>query len=218
MSSASQIRLQKTAQRTFTMSVRVLQFDRAKRMSWANGIGVTRQILRSPAYGTRLDWRVSVADVEQSGAFSRLPGIDRTIVFCEGNRMSLTINGKSVELLRGIPFEFSGDAATFCDVSRGSTRNLNIMVNRATAIAKTTVTMVNGTHTALTTSAAQLLVAITTGMATGAGTQSVDLERYDAVYLEKAGQVSISGSGSLLSIEFTPARSEPCVTRSKAQV
>ncbi len=60
-------------------------------MPWKNGAGRTTEIAVYPP-GASLDaflWRVSIADVERDGPFSRFPGIDRTIVLLEGGGMRL---------------------------------------------------------------------------------------------------------------------------------
>ncbi|CAB3752768.1 Protein Ves [Paraburkholderia solisilvae] len=58
---------------------------------WKNGGGVTREIAAYPhaaGYDTFI-WRVSLADVEQAGPFSRFAGVDRTLVLLSGAGMLL---------------------------------------------------------------------------------------------------------------------------------
>ena len=52
---------------------------------WRNGGGVTRELLAWPAGG---DWqvRVSVADIEADGPFSRFPGVERWFAVLRGRR------------------------------------------------------------------------------------------------------------------------------------
>src|SRR4029077_2512621 len=75
--------------------VRLLTPNDYRSMPWKNGAGRTTEIAVHPP-GAALDafaWRVSIADVEQDGPFSRFPGIDRTIVLLGGSGMRLRGTG-----------------------------------------------------------------------------------------------------------------------------
>ena len=104
---------------------------------WKNGGGVTRTVLASPpgAGFDNFDWRVSIADVSTSGAFSRFPGVDRTIVLLGGAGMVLRI-GDAEELMLNVPFEpyaFSGDAHVDSRLLNGPARDFNLMARRGRA-------------------------------------------------------------------------------------
>ena len=67
------------------------------------------------------DWRVSIADVERDGPFSRFPGVDRTIVVIDGAGMRFNAAGAATRDLR-TPFEpyaFDGDEAIDCTLVAG---------------------------------------------------------------------------------------------------
>src|SRR6185369_11614525 len=69
-------------------------------MPWKNGGGRTIEIAVHPV-GATLDafqWRVSIADIERDGPFSRFPGIDRTIVLLEGAGMHLRSASRDIDL------------------------------------------------------------------------------------------------------------------------
>src|SRR5262245_33574184 len=104
-------------------------------MPWKNGLGTTREIAIDPpgaAMGdTTFRWRLSIADVAQSGPFSAFPGIDRTIMVIKGNGMVLSVAGRPAQRLdrRFVPYEFSGDAATECELIDGPIQDFNLMIN-----------------------------------------------------------------------------------------
>src|SRR3954451_5154614 len=93
---------------------------------WANGGGVTRVIAKGQFDGgsSDYDWRLSVADVSTSGAFSRLPGVDRVIILTDGPGLLLTIDGREHELVPFQPLPFAGEANTECRVVE-PTRDFN---------------------------------------------------------------------------------------------
>lgn len=99
---------------------------------WRNGGGVTREVATSPAEAgiDDFDWRVSIADVGQPGAFSVFPGVDRVIMLLEGPVMVLTVEGAEQVLVPRVPYAFRGDAAVDCRLPQGPTRDLNLMVRR----------------------------------------------------------------------------------------
>ena len=73
-------------------------------MPWKNGAGRTTEIAVHPP-GAALDtfaWRVSIADVERDGPFSRFPGIDRTIVLLEGAGMRLRSGRSDTRVRRAL--------------------------------------------------------------------------------------------------------------------
>ena len=87
-------------------------------MPWANGGGRTLEVARCWAGSGPFDWRVSIAKVSTSGAFTVLPGIDRVLVLLDVLVMTLTVAGREHQLVCGAPFVFDGGAATSCRVVR----------------------------------------------------------------------------------------------------
>ena len=114
-------------------------------MPWKNGLGTTREIAIDPPGAAMGDsgfrWRLSIADVAQSGPFSAFPGIDRTIMVIKGNGMVLSVAGRPAQRLdrRFVPYEFSGDAETECELIDGPIQDFNLMVNRSLLSARTDV-------------------------------------------------------------------------------
>lgn len=106
---------------------------------WKNGGGTTRDIFVSPP-GASLDdfdWRLSLAQIDRDGPFSRFDNVDRTLVLLSG-AMTLHEPDRRIELVRGEPVEFPGERAIEARVSGGSTLDFNVMTRRGRAIHKVT--------------------------------------------------------------------------------
>jgi environmental stress-induced protein Ves len=100
---------------------------------WKNGGGSTTQ-MAVEGDAPRWLWRLSAADVEQSGPFSDFRGYERTIMLLEGDGMDLDIDGRAVTLATPFePFVFDGGAKTQCTLRNGPVRDLNLMVDRQRA-------------------------------------------------------------------------------------
>lgn len=130
--------------------LRIARADALMATPWKNGGGVTREIAVYPV-GASLDtfaWRVSVADVERAGPFSRFPGIDRTLVLLAGAGMHLTeARGATHALLEPLSVaRFDGEAAIDAQLVDGPTRDFNLMVRRDRASATLQVWRSGGRH------------------------------------------------------------------------
>jgi environmental stress-induced protein Ves len=110
-----------------------------RRMPWKNGQGITHEIAREPAEGDNFLWRLSIAEVAASGAFSPFPGYDRTIALVAGEGVRLDFDKAPPKILdqRFVPFAFSGDWQCRCRLLGGPSRDFNLMVDRAVARAGT---------------------------------------------------------------------------------
>jgi environmental stress-induced protein Ves len=103
-------------------------------MSWKNGGGVTRELLRLPANGDDWTLRISVADIATDGPFSPFPGISRwfAVLSGAGVRLRWRACAKHVHA-RQAPLHFDGGDAPDCTLFDGPTRNLNVMVRSSHA-------------------------------------------------------------------------------------
>jgi environmental stress-induced protein Ves len=130
--------------------LRIVRAHALKAAPWKNGGGVTREIAAYPV-GASLDtfvWRVSVADVEQPGPFSRFAGIDRTLALLAGAGMRLVEAGGATHLLTE-PLSiarFEGEASVEAQLLDGATRDFNLMVRRDRARAELHVWQGPGHH------------------------------------------------------------------------
>lgn len=103
-------------------------------MPWRNGLGTTVEIAIEPGPDGRFRWRLSIADVAQSGPFSSFDGYDRVIAVVAGAGMRLAVAGRPRVLIDrdSAPHAFPGDAATDCALIDGPIRDFNLIFDRAT--------------------------------------------------------------------------------------
>jgi uncharacterized protein len=112
------------------MSWRVVRLADVQATPWRNGAGVTRELA---AWPTPADWhwRMSVADIDSSGPFSRFDGVQRWFAVLDGAGVELTVNGKRHRLTAGdAPLCFDGAAATDCQLLDGKTLDFNLMLRQ----------------------------------------------------------------------------------------
>lgn len=102
---------------------------------WKNGGGTTRELRAAPhpAGDGRFAWRLSLATVAQSGPFSIFPGIDRVLLLLEGDGFALRFPDGSERLLDTPlrPLLFHGEEAVDCRLLGGTSRDFNLMTDRA---------------------------------------------------------------------------------------
>ena len=101
---------------------------------WKNGGGTTRDIAVSPP-GASLDdfvWRLSLAQVDRDGPFSRFDNVDRTLVLLSG-AMTLHEQDRRIDLVRHAPVMFEGERAIEATLAGGATLDFNVMTRRGRA-------------------------------------------------------------------------------------
>jgi uncharacterized protein len=98
---------------------------------WKNGGGTTRDIAVSPpgALLEDFDWRLSLAQVDRDGPFSRFDNVDRTLVLLDG-AMTLHERDRRIDLVRHEPVTFAGERAIDATVAGGATLDFNVMTRR----------------------------------------------------------------------------------------
>ena len=98
---------------------------------WKNGGGTTRELVAWPD-AEHWIWRMSVAEVAQSGPFSRFDGVQRWFAVLGGAGVTLTHNGTCHPLnVESTPFCFDGGGLTHCELVDGATQDFNLMVRVA---------------------------------------------------------------------------------------
>ena len=164
---------------------------------WKNGGGLTTEIASGPARADDQEWswRISVADVGETGAFSVFPGIDRTIAVVDGSGMDLEFkDGRIVPLELNQPVNFAGDGAVTGILRGGTIRDFNIMVDRRYYCATLSI-MMGFDEVSLNTSVGSVVVVHTLDgtctAQTGAGAPET-LSAQDTAIYEGAAIVCVS--------------------------
>jgi environmental stress-induced protein Ves len=111
--------------------LRILRNSDYPSRPWKNGGGTTRDIIVSPPGASleEFDWRLSLAQVDRDGPFSRFDNVDRTLVLLTG-AMTLYEPDRRIELIRGEPVEFPGERVIEAALTGGSTLDFNVMTRR----------------------------------------------------------------------------------------
>lgn len=118
--------------------MRLIRLVNCTETPWANGSGITRELLRDGAAPEPWNWRLSVATVSEPGPFSSLPGIDRILVSLGDVPLSLSIDGRAQQAQPGQPISFAGESDV-ASVGSVATRDVNVMVRRTTTFAEVQV-------------------------------------------------------------------------------
>lgn len=112
-------------------SIRRLAADEARLVPWRNGRGVTRERLVWPPGSAdgAFDWRLSIAAVDEPGAFSAFPGIERILTVLRGDALVLTHGAAAprARLRRLEPYRFPGDWPTAAELPAGPIEDFNVM-------------------------------------------------------------------------------------------
>jgi len=182
-------------------------------MPWQNGGGSTRQVAIEPADGSLANgftWRVSCAQVDSDGPFSRLPGVDRSLWLWRGRGLRLLLDGQ--ELLLATPYarcDFAGEVPVAATRLDGACEDVNVMTNRARCRADARVVALHAGDTLRVPSASQWLLLMLDGVLDGAFASQTgeanELAAGDALHGEGTGpQLWARTHGTALVVAFTP--------------
>jgi len=112
------------------MSWQIIPLEEVAPTAWRNGGGITRELLAWPT-AEDWDWRISVAEVEKNGPFSRYEGVQRWFAVLGGAGVRLTLDGQIRELTsQGEPLCFDGALACNCELIDGPTEDFNLMLKK----------------------------------------------------------------------------------------
>lgn len=108
----------------------IISPNRFKQIPWKNGAGVTSELAISEGHNIAdFTWRISIAKVEQDGAFSDFSGLRRTLVLLEGRGLELCHDEKTLDRLqRPLDYaEFDGGSRTVGTLTAGPITDFNVM-------------------------------------------------------------------------------------------
>ena len=108
--------------------MRIIRLADQRPMPWKNGGGITYEVAVFPADAAfdGFAWRVSMAQVESDGPFSRFDGIDRSLAIMQGNGLRLLVDGATIELgAQSRPLAFPGDIPVSAALIEGPIMDLN---------------------------------------------------------------------------------------------
>ena len=189
---------------------RLLRAADYPRMPWKNGAGSTLEIARDAGDGLDgFGWRLSIADVGESGGFSAFTGYQRVITVLEGAGMRLEVDGqRSRDLTALDAFAFDGGSAVQCELIGGPIRDFNLIYSPQRYAARLQWLRVEGEHKLFSAASTLLLFAAEDGVSLDLDGQRSDvLGQHDCLHLETSGSlagVTLVGKGACCLIELTP--------------
>ena len=114
----------------------ILKAENYREGRWLNGLGLSWDIAATPhdAEAQDFEWRMALARIDSSVAFSHYPNVDRIFTLIEGHGLELVFNDRKILKVdkRFVPHEFAGDEKTACVVNNGPCRALNLFIRRGT--------------------------------------------------------------------------------------
>jgi len=183
---------------------KVLRARDYPRMPWKNGGGSTEEITRDA--GTGLDgfgWRLSIADIGESGGFSTFAGYERIITVLQGDGMTLSVEGQATRPLLPIdPFAFSGESQVSCTLLGGPIRDFNLIY--APKRYRARLQWLQGEQRFFSEAGTVLVFSVSDALEVVIDGSAQQLGRHDCLQLEKnAGLVEVSTDSACCVIELT---------------
>jgi environmental stress-induced protein Ves len=174
----------------------VVRFAELTPVPWRNGGGLTREVVSVLGSGPQgFDWRISIADINEPGPFSSLPGVARIITVIEGEGMDLVIDGVEHALGLYEPLSFDGASRASCSRLGGPVRDLNVMT-RSDRLSGTVAIRDLSKTRPIAVDSSQVLVLLTgSAVVVGADGSRAELRHLDAVCPVGEHVRLIEGSG-----------------------
>jgi len=184
--------------------LKVLRAADYPRMPWKNGGGSTEEITRDAGTGLEgFGWRLSIADIGESGGFSTFAGYERIISVLQGDGMTLNVDGQATGPLRPLdPFAFSGESHVHCTLLGGPIRDFNLIY--APQRYRARLQWVGGQQRFFSETETLLVFSAAPGLTIRIGESAVILGLYDCLQLSgNTGLLDITSHGQCCVIELT---------------
>lgn len=183
---------------------KVLRAKDYPRMPWKNGGGSTEEITRDAGTGLEgFGWRLSIADIGESGGFSTFAGYERVITVLQGEGMTLRVDGQDTRPLLPLdPFAFSGESQVSCTLLGGAIRDFNLIYAPQRYNAR--LQWLDGEQRFFSSAGTVLVFCVTELLEVKAGNSDEKLGRHDCLQLDgNAGLLEVSTNGPCCVIELT---------------
>jgi len=164
---------------------------------WKNGGGVTRELAVHNEDG-RMVWRLSLADIAQSGPFSAFPGLARIHCVVEGAGHTLSNGSTRLEARPLEPLCFDGGADLDCRLRDGPCRAFNVIYDPAKVTAEPRILAEGPVPDA----EGRQVLFVVSGCLDMAGTDR--LGPGEGVVTESAAGAVVSGGGTVVQVQFLP--------------
>ncbi|VVP98074.1 Protein Ves [Pseudomonas fluorescens] len=184
--------------------LKVLRAKDYPRMPWKNGGGSTEEITRDAGAGLDgFGWRLSIADIGESGGFSTFAGYERIITVLQGDGMTLSVDGQVTRPLLPIdPFAFSGESRVSCTLLGGAIRDFNLIYAPQRYSAR--LQWLDGEQRFFSEAGTVLVFSVSDALAVKVGNSACQLGRHDCLQLVGNGALlEVSSKGACCVIELT---------------
>lgn len=111
----------------------IISPDHFRKVPWKNGKGETIELAINPGGSlSGFEWRLSMADVVEDGAFSDFTGYQRNLVLIKGNGIELIHDQGNVVRLENVldSVTFDGGRRTVGKLIKGPITDFNVMTNQ----------------------------------------------------------------------------------------
>lgn len=106
--------------------MRIIRFDDLKTVPWKNGGGITREVA-AERKDDAIVWRLSMADVDTDGAFSKFENLRRILTVTKGQGMDLISSETTLHANFAAPVLFDGEADITSRLHNGPIRDFNVI-------------------------------------------------------------------------------------------